>query len=62
MFLDLIYINGDSIKYLTSLKDGTIYFETFNENNNGILKIIEDKGYQFLYNIYLNGNKILLHD
>ena len=55
-------INGDSIKYLTSLKDGTIYFETSNENNNGILKIIEDKGYQVLYNIYLNGNKIQLHD
>ena len=55
-------INGDSIKYLTSLKDGTIYFETSNENNNGILKIIEDKGYQVLYNIYLKGELIQLHD
>ena len=55
-------INGDSIKYLVSLKDGTSYFETYNENNNGILKIIEDKGYQVLYNIYLKGNMIQLHD
>lgn len=55
-------INGDSIKYLIHLKDGTHYFETFNENNNGILKIIEDKGYQVLYNIYLKGGFIQLHD
>ena len=55
-------INGDSIKYLIRLKDGTHYFETFNENNNGILKIIEDKGYQVLYNIYLKGGLLQLHD
>ena len=55
-------INGDSIKCLVRLKDGTHYFETFNENNNGILKIIEDKGYQVLYNIYLEGGLMQLHD
>lgn len=55
-------INGDSVKFLVRLKDGTHYFETFNENNNGILKIIEDKGYQVLYNIYLKGGLLQLHD
>ena len=48
-------INGDSIKFFVQLKDGTYYFKTFNESNNGIIKIIKDLGYQVIYNIYIEG-------
>ena len=54
-------INGSSIKYLNNLKDGTLYIETLN-NNSYIIKIIEDKGYQILYNIEIRGKKEFFHD
>ena len=47
-------INGSSIQYVYNLKDGTLYVKTIN-NNSYIIKIIEDKGYQILYNIEIKG-------
>ena len=55
-------INGDNINNFIPLKDGTSYFETFNKDNSGIIKIIKDIGYQVLYNIYFEGGFYILHD
>ena len=55
-------INGDNIYKIIALKDGTFYFGTLNKNNNGIIKIIKDIGYQVLYNIYMEGRLYTLHD
>jgi hypothetical protein len=53
-------INGDSIKYIRKLIDGTHYIDTYNHQY--IIKIIKDIGYQVLYEIQMKGNLLFLHD
>ena len=53
-------INGENIKSVILLLDGTHLVKT--KNNSYIIKIIENKGYQVLYNIVLNGFLNFLYD
>lgn len=53
-------INGDNIKYIKQLIDGTHYIDTINRHY--VVKIIKDLGYQVLYEIEMKGSLFFFHD